>query len=211
MSASPDDTAASGGAPPRGAPAGGTSPDDVSPGGVPPGGVPPGGTPGRAAPADPASAEAVSGKRGRRAGLATGRLASGALSVLLLLAIWSVVAVWLDDNALPTPLAVWHSLVTEWRSGDLLFHLSATLVRVICAFVVAMTIGSAIGIRLGTSEAIDRIVDPWLILLLNIPALVIIVLAYIWFGLNEAAAIGAVAVNKIPNVVVTMREGARAL
>ena len=36
-------------------------------------------------------------------------------------------------------------------------------------------------------------------------------LAYIWFGLNEAAAIGAVAVNKIPNVVVTMREGARAL
>ena len=26
-------------------------------------------------------------------------------------------------------------------------------------------------------------------------------LAYIWFGLNEAAAIGAVAVNKIPNVV----------
>ena len=83
--------------------------------------------------------------------------------------------------------------------------------RVICAFVVAMTIGSAIGIRLGTSEAIDRVVDPWLILLLNIPALVIIVLAYIWFGLNEAAAIGAVAVNKIPNVVVTMREGARAL
>ena len=36
-------------------------------------------------------------------------------------------------------------------------------------------------------------------------------LAYIWFGLNEAAAIGAVAVNKIPNVIVTMREGARAL
>ena len=30
-------------------------------------------------------------------------------------------------------------------------------------------------------------------------------------GLNEAAAIGAVALNKIPNVVVTLREGARAL
>ena len=74
-----------------------------------------------------------------------------------------------------------------------------------------MAIGSAVGIRLGTSETLDRVVDPWLILLLNIPALVIIVLAYIWFGLNEAAAVGAVALNKIPNVVVTMREGARAL
>ena len=51
---------------------------------------------------------------------------------------------------------------------------------------------------------------PWVILFLNIPALVVIVLAYIWFGLNEAAAIGAVALNKIPNVIVTMREGARA-
>ena len=57
----------------------------------------------------------------------------------------------------------------------------------------------------------DRLIDPWLILLLNIPALVIIVLSYIWFGLNEAAAIGAVALNKIPNVVVTLREGARSL
>ncbi|TJW29296.1 MAG: ABC transporter permease subunit, partial [Mesorhizobium sp.] len=57
----------------------------------------------------------------------------------------------------------------------------------------------------------DRFFSPWVILFLNIPALVVIVLTYIWFGLNEAAAIGAVAVNKIPNVVVTMREGARAL
>ena len=33
----------------------------------------------------------------------------------------------------------------------------------------------------------------------------------IWIGLVETAAIFAVAVNKIPNVAVTMREGARAL
>ena len=38
-----------------------------------------------------------------------------------------------------------------------------------------------------------------------------IVLAYIWIGLNEVAAILAVALNKIPNVTVTIREGTRAL
>ena len=53
--------------------------------------------------------------------------------------------------------------------------------------------------------------DPWVIVLLNLPALVIIVLAYIWAGLNEAAAIGAVALNKLPIAVVTIREGVRAL
>ncbi|MCK5924010.1 MAG: ABC transporter permease subunit [Methylococcales bacterium] len=79
------------------------------------------------------------------------------------------------------------------------------------AFVVAMLIGSAIGISLGMNDGLNRFFDPWVILFLNIPALVVIVLAYIWFGLNEIAAVGAVAVNKIPNVIVTLREGARAL
>ena len=64
---------------------------------------------------------------------------------------------------------------------------------------------------MGESPALNRALDPWLIVLLNLPALVIIILAYVWFGLNEAAAIGAVALNKIPNAIVTMREGARAL
>jgi NitT/TauT family transport system permease protein len=40
---------------------------------------------------------------------------------------------------------------------------------------------------------------------------VVIILCYVWFGLTEVAAITAVAVNKIPNVAVTIREGARAL
>ena len=73
-----------------------------------------------------------------------------------------------------------------------------------------MVIGCVIGFHGADAGARPRL-DPWLIVLLNLPALVIIMLAYVWFGLNEAAAIGAVALNKIPNVVVTLREGARAL
>jgi NitT/TauT family transport system permease protein len=64
---------------------------------------------------------------------------------------------------------------------------------------------------MGRNALIDRATDPWIIVLLNLPALVIIVLAYIWVGLNEAAAIGAVALNKLPVTVVTIREGVRAL
>ncbi len=133
------------------------------------------------------------------------------LSLVVFVILWGLLAQHLQDNSLPTPLAVWQSLVVEWRSGELVFHLRATLLRVIAAFIVAMAIGSAIGIWLGMQPLANRLIDPWLILLLNIPALVIIVLSYIWFGLNEAAAIGAVALNKIPNVVITLREGARSL
>ena len=46
---------------------------------------------------------------------------------------------------------------------------------------------------------------------LNVPALVIIILCYVWFGLNELAAILAVSLNKIPMVAVIMREGSRSI
>jgi NitT/TauT family transport system permease protein len=34
---------------------------------------------------------------------------------------------------------------------------------------------------------------------------------YVWFGMNEVAAVTAVALNKLPSTAVTVREGARAL
>jgi NitT/TauT family transport system permease protein len=58
---------------------------------------------------------------------------------------------------------------------------------------------------------VNALAEPWVVLLLNAPALIIIVLAYIWIGLTETAAILAVALNKIPNVTVTIREGSKAL
>jgi NitT/TauT family transport system permease protein len=64
---------------------------------------------------------------------------------------------------------------------------------------------------MGRSRVLDRLFHGWLVLFLNVPALVTIVLCYVWFGLIEAAAVLAVALNKIPNVVVTVREGTRAL
>jgi NitT/TauT family transport system permease protein len=133
-----------------------------------------------------------------------------AASLLGLLVLWSLVAALWPTRAFPPPGEVWRVLVKDAASGELPYHLGVTLARVAASFAVAMVLGSVIGVLLGSYRRADRFFNPWLILFLNIPALVIIVLAYIWFGLNEAAAIGAVAVNKIPNVIVTMREGARA-
>ncbi len=145
----------------------------------------------------------------KRRGAAPAIIAAGSIAGLF--AVWAVVAFIADSRALPGPGAVFAAMLAEAATGDLFFHLGMTLMRVIAAFVVAMAIGSAIGIALGRDDRLNTIFDPWVVLFLNIPALVTIVLAYIWFGLNEAAAIGAVAVNKIPNVVVTLREGTRAM
>ncbi|MEJ2453570.1 MAG: ABC transporter permease [Candidatus Thiodiazotropha sp.] len=133
------------------------------------------------------------------------------LSILLLVALWYAAALWWGNSLLPAPDAVVKMVWQEALSGQLWHHLTATLRRVLISFVIAMLIGSVIGIIMGRSRSADQLLDPWLIIFLNIPALVIIILAYVWFGLQELTAIFAIAVNKIPNVVVTLREGARTL
>ncbi|TIO75041.1 MAG: ABC transporter permease [Mesorhizobium sp.] len=164
------------------------------------------GDPGDRTPGDTAD---ISSRSGPRATLTPALTVT--ISLLGLCLLWSLAANAWPSRALPGLGQVWQVLLREAASGDLFYHLGATLGRVAAAYVVAMIVGSAIGILLGSYRGADRFFNPWVILFLNIPALVVIVLAYIWFGLNEVAAIGAVAVNKIPNVVVTMREGARAL
>ncbi len=133
------------------------------------------------------------------------------LSLLLLLAVWETGAGLAGSRLLPSPQAVLAVVGSEARSGALFFNLGATLARVAAAFIIAMAAGAALGVAMGRNKAFDRFCDPWLIVLLNLPALVVIVLAYIWIGLNEVAAIGAVALNKLPNTTATVREGARAL
>ncbi|CCC99137.1 NitT/TauT family transport system permease protein [Azospirillum brasilense] len=133
------------------------------------------------------------------------------LSLALLVGLWAVAAELAASRSLPGPAAVLSVLVREAADGALFHHLGITLARMAAAFIIAMSIGSALGILLGRSATADRLFGLWLTVFLNIPALVVIVLAYVWFGLTEAAAVGAVAVNKIPNVVVVLREGTRAI
>ena len=134
------------------------------------------------------------------------------VSLAMIVGLWVVAAaLTADPSILPAPWTLLGPLGRELASGELLFHLSQTLVRVAWAFVLAMSVGIALGYVMGTNREVDRWLDPWLVVFLNLPALVLIVLCYLWIGLNEMAAIIAVTLNKIPNVVTIVREGARSL
>jgi NitT/TauT family transport system permease protein len=134
------------------------------------------------------------------------------VSLAMIVGLWVVAAaLTADPSILPAPWTLLGPLGRELASGELLFHLSQTLVRVAWAFVLAMSVGIALGYVMGTNRDVDRWLDPWLVVFLNLPALVLIVLCYLWIGLNEMAAIIAVTLNKIPNVVTIVREGARSL
>jgi NitT/TauT family transport system permease protein len=149
--------------------------------------------------------------RGRRIAGEASRPLWTALSLTLLVLGWAAIAAVLQSRYLPSPVEVARLFLVELTTGDLLRNVAITLARVAAAALIAFLIGTAIGIFLGRHRDADRFFDSWLIFFLNVPALITIVLCYLWIGLDEAAAITAVALNKIPNVAVTLREGARAL
>ena len=132
-------------------------------------------------------------------------------SFILLLLVWEGAAVILGSRVLPGPAEMAAAMLRAAQSGELFFNLGMTLYRVAVAFILAMALGSGLGILMGRSALADRLLDAWLIIGLNLPALVVMVLCYVWFGLNDVAAILAVAVNKIPLVATIMREEARRL
>ena len=129
----------------------------------------------------------------------------------------------------PSPVAVaqaiWHSathssgltrndinlLGFSFTTSDLIFNIYQTLRRAVVAFVFSMILGGTIGIALGRIKALNRFFDGWVLLGLNMPALVVGILCYIWLGLNDLALITAVIINKVPLVAVTTREGASAV
>jgi NitT/TauT family transport system permease protein len=132
-------------------------------------------------------------------------------SLIALILLWAVTAALVHSRLLPDPLTIILAIVADTRSGELPFHMACTLARVLGSFMLAMVFGVVAGYVMGRSKKVDRYADPWLVVLLNMPALVVVLFAYIWIGLSETAAILAVAINKFPNVVVVVREGARAL
>jgi NitT/TauT family transport system permease protein len=129
----------------------------------------------------------------------------------LILLWWAVARFAASPLLLPGPERV---LAVTWqavRSGDLPYAMGVTLARVAAAFVLSMLAGSVLGYVAGRSKRADAFLDPWLVVALNLPLLLVVVLVYIWVGLNEVAAVLAVMIAKTPTVMVTLREGARAL
>jgi NitT/TauT family transport system permease protein len=152
-------------------------------------------------------AEATSGLSTPRTAPAGPRLEW--LSLPLLLAIWQAAAVLVASRFLPSPLAVAAHVLDLATNGRLIEDFVKTLARAAAGFVLAMTLGGLLGFALGRLRWADRLFGPWVMVGLNLPAIVIAIICYIWLGLTEFALVLAVVINKVPLVTTTIREGVR--
>src|ERR1700722_11413737 len=103
-------------------------------------------------------------------GLTRGTVRS--LSLLGLVLVWWLSAQWArSPNLCPGPIAVLAVAWNDISDGTLPLNLAITLVRVIAAFSVAMATGSVLRYWAGRSSRADAMIDPWIVVALNLPVL----------------------------------------
>jgi sulfonate transport system permease protein len=106
-----------------------------------------------------------------------------------LLALWQVSAHagWLSSRILPEPWAVARAVRDLAESGELWRHLRVSLWRAGAGFGLGAGLGLLFGLLNGSSRRAATLLDTTLQMIRNIPALALIPLVILWFGIDEAA------------------------
>ena len=122
------------------------------------------------------------------------RLGTALLAVLLVLVVWhGLTATFgiISPARFPPPVEVAAAMqqitVEGYSNGRWHEHVLRSVLLVSMGFVVASSIGVALGLAMGASRAVEAFANPVFLILRPIPPLAWIPLAIVWLGLGDAA------------------------
>ena len=112
------------------------------------------------------------------------RLAATLLSLAAFLAAWKALTVvtGTPDYILPAPEVVAERAVRAIGSGLLWEHTAVTLSEILLGLAVGATTAIAVGVALGKSVVIERVLSPYIVAAQSVPILALAPLLDIWFG-----------------------------
>lgn len=94
---------------------------------------------------------------------------------------------WLSTRVLPEPLAVVKAFFSLAQSGALWTHVAVSTRRAALGFAIGGGLGLLLGLLTGSFKAAETLLDSTLQMVRNIPALALIPLVILWFGIDETA------------------------
>ena len=116
---------------------------------------------------------------------------------LILIVVWQLASRlgWLSTRVLPAPLEV---VTAFWRlavSGELWTHVQVSAGRALAGLAVGGGLGLVLGLLTGSSRLAETLLDSTIQMVRNIPALALIPLVILWFGIDETAKLFLIAVS----------------
>ena len=149
--------------------------------------------------------------RARRPSLATVLWIAGLAAALLLG--WKAYVEVSDVSrfVLPPPDDVGAALVEVLGEDRTWHHLRITLVEILGGFAAAVVAGVTIGILIGEMPAVEKVLNPYLVVLQVMPKVAVIPLLLLWMGFGSSARILIAAVFAFFPMTAGTRAGIRAV
>jgi NitT/TauT family transport system permease protein len=137
-----------------------------------------------------------------------------------LLVVWQVCAQlgFVRRNVLPAPTdvaVVWFDLITGATdaatrySGTWLNHAAASIWRVFAGFAWGVALGTLAGLLIGLSRIMERVLDPTIQVLRNIPVTAWVPLSLVFFGIGNAPAVFLIGLGAFFPAAVNTTHGVR--
>lgn len=126
-----------------------------------------------------------------------------------LIVVWGVIAATTSSASIPSPLAVWDALVDGLRAGTIQEAALKTLIRLAFSFVVAVVLGTGLGVLLALNEFARRAIRPLIVALQITPFVAWVPLAVVWFGVSERAVVFVTIVGSFPAMALATLQAIR--
>lgn len=102
---------------------------------------------------------------------------------------------WLSTRVLPAPIDVVKAAWTLTVSGELWTHVKVSAGRALAGLAVGGGAGLALGLLTGSVKFAETLLDSTIQMVRNIPALALIPLVILWFGIDESAKLFLISVS----------------
>jgi NitT/TauT family transport system permease protein len=124
-----------------------------------------------------------------RSALAVLGWAKPLLSFALVLAIWwiGVLVSGVSSTILPSPPDVLEAAVEMAQAGVLWSDLAVSLRRAATGFALGSALGVSVGLLTGRTRLFRMLINPFLNLMRPIPAIALVPVAIVWFGIGEGS------------------------
>ncbi|MEU9720413.1 ABC transporter permease [Streptomyces sp. NPDC047976] len=159
----------------------------------------------RAAANELAGLDALETRQGTRAPLRRVLLAKALpplTAVVLVLTAWQVLALAevTEDHMLPPPSAVWDSLADLWFKGTLFDVLWTSVWRGLSGFLLALAIGTPLGLLVARVRFVRAAVGPVLSGLQSLPSVAWVPPAVLWLGLDNSMMYAVILLGATPSI-----------
>ncbi|MFE5493557.1 ABC transporter permease [Streptomyces virginiae] len=124
------------------------------------------------------------------------------LAVALVLAVWQLLVSLgvTEENKLPPLTAVWDSLSDMWIKGTLLEVVWTSVSRGLLGFLLALAIGTPLGLLVARVKFVRAAIGPILQGLQSLPSVAWVPPAVLWFGLNDAMMFTVILLGAVPSI-----------